>query len=245
MKARRGVLGTLVMAGGDLCAMTRSSTLCGRSTLLGKSGLSALGRAAATLLTQEGHAQDMSFEIAANTAWPTRGSYTRRGSRARGYAGPIGHTSRPGGAVAAGPPGTLVYSTVAIPGTQNPRFSTGSGAFHSFSQTPPNRYAEQALKNNKNYEIGSAEMLWEVCPRGQNRCRSAPLPSPAFPRRPSLTRDSERIALSATVKHGQAQQEHQAQVHPPERHAPRDRRGREGQVPLARGARELLPSARP
>ncbi|KOO28847.1 hypothetical protein Ctob_007166, partial [Chrysochromulina tobinii] len=54
------------------------------------------------------------------------------------------------------------------------------------------------------------------------------------PRRPSLTRDSERIALSD--KHGQAQQEHQAQVHPPERHAPRDRRGREGQVPLARGA---------
>ena len=126
------MLGTLVMAGGDLCAMTRSSTLCGRSTLLGKSGLSALGRAAATLLTQEGHAQDMSFEIAANTAWPTRGS-----SRARGYAGPIGHTSRPGGAVAAGPPGTLVYS-VAIPGTQIPRFSPGSGAFHNFSQTPPN-----------------------------------------------------------------------------------------------------------
>ena len=47
--------------------------------------------------------------------------------------------------MAAGPPGTLVYS-VAIPGTQNPRFSPGSGAFHSFSQTPPNRYAEQAHK---------------------------------------------------------------------------------------------------
>ena len=41
MKARRGVLGTLVMAGGDLCAMAR--TLCGRSTLLGKRGLNALG----------------------------------------------------------------------------------------------------------------------------------------------------------------------------------------------------------
>ena len=88
MKARRGVLGTLVMAGGDLCAMAR--TLCGRSTLLGKRGLSALGRAAATLLTQERHAQDMSLEIAADTAWPTRGSYTRRGSRARGHRH-IGH----------------------------------------------------------------------------------------------------------------------------------------------------------
>jgi hypothetical protein len=83
MKARRGVLGTFVMAGGDLCAMAR--TLCGRSTLLGKRGLSALGRAAATLLTQERHAQNMSLEIAADTAWPTRGSYTRRGSRARGH----------------------------------------------------------------------------------------------------------------------------------------------------------------
>ena len=60
------MLGTLVMAGGNLCAMTRSSTLCGRSTLLGKRGLSALGRAAATLLTQERHAQDMSLEIAAD-----------------------------------------------------------------------------------------------------------------------------------------------------------------------------------
>lgn len=58
------MLGTLVMAGGDLCAMIRSSTLCGRSTLLGKRGLSALGRA--TLLTQERHAQDMSLEIAAD-----------------------------------------------------------------------------------------------------------------------------------------------------------------------------------
>ena len=80
------MLGTLVMAGGDLCART----LCGRSTLLGKRGLSALGRAAATLLTQERHSQDMSLEIAADTAWPTRGSYTRRGSRARGHRH-IGH----------------------------------------------------------------------------------------------------------------------------------------------------------
>ena len=72
-----GVLGTLVMAGGDLCAMTRSSTLCGRSTLLGKRGLSALGRAAATLLTQERHAQDMSLEIAADMCGLTRGSCTR------------------------------------------------------------------------------------------------------------------------------------------------------------------------
>ncbi len=76
MKARRGVLGTLVMAGGDLCAMAR--TLCGRSTLLGKRGLSALGRAAATLLTQERHAQNMNLEIAADTAWPTRFLHTKR-----------------------------------------------------------------------------------------------------------------------------------------------------------------------
>ena len=143
------MLGTLVMAGGDLCAMTRSSTLCGRSTLLGKSGLSALGRAAATLLTQEGHAQDMSFEIAANTAWPTRGSYTRRGSRARGYAGPIGHTSRPGGAVAAGPPGTLVYS-VAIPGTQNPREVALFTAFHKLPRTDT---PSKLLKTTKNMNL--------------------------------------------------------------------------------------------
>jgi hypothetical protein len=76
MKARRGVLGTLVMAGGDLCAMAR--TLCGRSTLLGKRGLNALGRAAATLLTQERHAQNMNLEIAADTAWPTRFLHTKR-----------------------------------------------------------------------------------------------------------------------------------------------------------------------
>jgi len=76
MKARRGVLGTLVMAGGDLCAMAR--TLCGRSTLLGKRGLNALGRAAATLLTQERHAQNMNLEIDADTAWPTRFLHTKR-----------------------------------------------------------------------------------------------------------------------------------------------------------------------
>ncbi len=76
MKARRGVLGTLVMAGGDLCAMAR--TLCGRSTLLGKRGLNALGRAAATLLTQERHAQNINLEIAADTAWPTRFLHTKR-----------------------------------------------------------------------------------------------------------------------------------------------------------------------
>ena len=146
------MLGTLVMAGGDLCAMTRSSTLCGRSTLLGKSGLSALGRAAATLLTQEGHAQDMSFEIAANTAWPTRGS-----SRARGYAGPIGHTR--------------IYRQHAV----NTPFYIGKWRF---SRTPPNRYAEQALLKHPQFHknSGSAECCGKFAPR-VDRKGATPCPS--------------------------------------------------------------------
>jgi hypothetical protein len=216
MKARRGVLGTLVMAGGDLCAMAR--TLCGRSTLLGKRGLNALGRAAATLLTQERHAQNMNLEIAADTAWPTRFLHTKRleSERTSAYRPSCDRFSK------------SKFASKSKIGTTNEESPDRREVKHAFPFSI--KIGKKRGRPPRGHEKRCPFPLASLCPR-------------RVPCRPSLTRDSERIALSD--KHGQAQQEHQAQVHPPERHAPRDRRGREGQVPLARGARELLPSARP